>query len=77
MPTFLEILWANLYSQDCARRFAAYSAAGLEVADLSAAQLQEVADAAGAFADAMVARAGGLATGEAALLAAIGALKGP
>lgn len=77
MPTFLEILWANLYSQDCARRFSAYSSAGVEVATMSAAQLQQIADAAGAFADAMVARAGGVATGEAALLAAIAALKGP
>lgn len=77
MPTFLESLWISLYSADCARRFAAYSSAGVEVAAMTPAQLQAIADRAGAFADAMVTRAGGLATGEAALLVAIGALKGP
>lgn len=77
MPTFLETLWANLYAADCERRFAAYSSAGVEIADMTATQLQQIADRAGAFADAMVTRAGGAATGEAALLAAIGNLKGP
>lgn len=77
MPTFLETLWISLYSADCERRFAAYAAAGVEVAAMTPAQLQAVADSAGAFADSMVSRAGGAATGEAALLAAIAALKDP
>lgn len=56
MPTFLESLWLNLYSQDCARRFAAYSSCvpPLEIADLTAEQKQEIGTLAAAFADAMV-----------------------
>lgn len=66
-------MWSDLYSKDCTRRFAAYSAAGREVADLSAAQLQAIADDAAAFADEMVQRTPG--AGLAALQAAIAALK--
>ena len=54
MPTFLEYLWSTLYAADCERRFAAYSTAGIEIADMTAAQIAEVGTLATAFADAMV-----------------------
>lgn len=73
MPTFLEVLWSNLYAADCERRFAAFAASGLEVADLSAAQRADIGAKAAAFADAMVQATPG--AGLAALQAAIAALK--
>lgn len=54
MPTFLEYLWSTLYSQDAARRFAAYSSRGIEVADMTAQQRADLFAAAAAFADAGV-----------------------
>ena len=54
MPTFLEYLWSTLYAQDCERRFAALSSAGIEIADMSAAQIDDLAAKSQAFADAMV-----------------------
>lgn len=77
MPTFLEVLWANLYSQECARAYAAYAAADLVIATMRAQDRQRIADEAKAFADDMVHRAGGVGTGLAALQAGIVALKGP
>lgn len=73
MPTFLESLWLSLYSQDCERRFTAYSIAGVEVASMTAAQLQAIADNAAAFADEMVTRTPGASL--AALQVLIVALK--
>lgn len=75
MPTFLETLWANLYAQDCERRFAEYSTRvpPLEVSNMTPAQLQAIADDSAAFADEMVTRAPGASL--AALQAAIAALK--
>lgn len=66
-------MWLSLYSQDCERRFTAYSIAGVEVASMTAAQLQAIADDSAAFADEMVARAPGASL--AALQALIAALK--
>lgn len=54
MPTFLEYLWSTLYAADCERRFAAYSTAGIEIAEMTAEQIAEVGELATAFADAMV-----------------------
>lgn len=56
MPTFLEYLWASLYSAEAARQYAAYAASGLNIATMSATAKQAIADQAAAFADDMVAR---------------------
>lgn len=66
-------MWLSLYSQDCERRFTAYSIAGVEVASMTPAQLQSIADDSAAFADEMVSRAPGASL--AALQALIAALK--
>ena len=66
-------MWLSLYSQDCERRFTAYSIAGVEVASMTHAQLQAIADDSAEFADEMVARAPGASL--AALQALIAALK--
>ena len=66
-------MWLSLYSQDCERRFTAYSIAGIEVSGMTPAQLQAIADDSASFADEMVSRAPGASL--AALQALIAALK--
>lgn len=73
MPTFLEYLWSSLYSAEASRRFALYATSGLDIADLSAAQIAEIGTEATAFADAMVQATP--TAGLAALQAYIAALK--
>lgn len=73
MPTFLEVLWSDLYSAEASRQYAAYASAGLSIADMTAAQIAAVGAAAAAFADAMVQATPG--ANLAALQAAIAALK--
>ena len=73
MPTFLEILWSDLYSQSCAMQMAKYSAAGLDTGDLTTAQRQAIATEAAAFAASMITLSPGVDA--AALQAIIAALK--
>ena len=73
MPTFLEILWSDLYSQSCAMQMANYAAAGLSTGELSAAQQQAIAAEAAAFAASMISLSPGVDA--AALQAIIAALK--
>jgi hypothetical protein len=75
VPTFLEILWSNLYAAECSRLFAAYANTlpPKSSSDLPAATLQSIADKAAAFADEMVTRTPEASL--AALQAAIAALK--
>jgi hypothetical protein len=75
VPTFLEYLWASLYAADCERRFANYSARGIEIADMTAEQIAAICSEAQAFADAMV--TGTTPASTAALETAIAALKSP
>jgi len=71
--TFLEGLWSDLYSQSCSAQMAKYSAAGLAIGDLTAAQKTAIATEAAAFASAMIALTPGANT--AALQVIIAALK--
>ncbi len=73
MPTFLEVLWANLYAADCERRFAAFSQGGVEIANMTSAQIADICAKSQAFADAMV--TGTTPASLAALQTAISALK--
>ena len=73
MPTFLEILWSDLYSQSCAMQMAKYAAANLFTGDLTAAQQQSIGTEAAAFAAAMIAKSPG--ANVAALQAIIALLK--
>lgn len=54
MPTFLEVLWSNLYAAEASRQYAAFASAGRPIGDMSAEQIAAVGTAAAAFADAMV-----------------------
>lgn len=56
MPTFLEYLWSNLYADEAVRQYAAYATAGRNIASMTDAQRQAIADEAAAFADDMVTR---------------------
>ena len=73
MPTFLEILWSDLYAAEASRQYAAYVSAGRPIADMSAEQIAAVGAAAAAFADAMVQATPGATLAN--LQAAIAALK--
>jgi hypothetical protein len=71
--TFLETLWQLLYAEMAMTMMAEYTAGGRSVSEMTAAQLQEIADEAAAFADSMTARTP--AASVAALKTAIAALK--
>jgi hypothetical protein len=73
--TFLETLWQSLYTQMAMTKMADYTAGGRSVSQMTAAQLQEIATEAAAFADSMVARTPTATV--AALETAIAALKAP
>jgi hypothetical protein len=73
--TFLETLWQLLYAEMAMTKMADYTAGGRSVSQMTAAQLQEIADEAAAFADSMCTRTP--AATVAALETAIAALKTP